>query len=135
MESFPDELRGFVPDSVRLEKECLIMARAIDFDGTPSKTLFETGPIGDSGFWEAVDFITEVLDRERLYFFDIFYKGNNVLVKRLSETESVPLIVDFKRLGWQAYPLQPNLILESEKRRKFFRRLRRFEEAFRLENP
>lgn len=74
------------------------------------------------------------MDCEELYFFDVFHYGNNVIVKKLSETESFPMIVDFKRVGWKSYPLQPQLAFLSERRKKFFRRLGRFEKTFRPED-
>ena len=66
----------------------------------------------------------------KLWFFDVFHLGNNIVIQRLDFDRFKPIIIDFKRSGWASYPLQLNLILDSQKEKKLLRRYERFREMF-----
>jgi hypothetical protein len=57
-----------------------------------------------------------IMASNKLWFFDIFHFGNNILVQRISENKFKPIIIDYKRLGWLSYPLQINLILNRKEK-------------------
>ncbi len=127
---FPSGLGKYLPSYVELKEDILLMERIVDFDGSYSKTVLEHGKVANENFWKDVDSIVEILTRERLWLFDIFHYGNNIVVKKTTPEIFRPVIIDFKRVGWQAYPAQLNLIFESERRKKFYRRLSKFIEKF-----
>ncbi len=126
----PVTLREYFPSYVELKDDMLIMERITDFDGSFSKTVLEYGRVANEYFWKDVETIVEILKKERLWLFDIFHYGNNMVVKKVSEKVYRPVIIDFKRMGWNSYPLQVNLLFESECRKKFHRRLKKFVRRF-----
>ncbi len=128
--SLPDSLMKYFPSFVELKDDMLIMERITDFDGRFSKTVLEYGRVANEFFWKDVETIVEILKDENLWLFDIFHYGNNMVVKKVSEEVFRPVIIDFKRMGWSSYPLQINLLFESECRKKFHRRLKKFIKKF-----
>ena len=128
--SLPSSLREYFPSYVELKDNMLIMERITDYEGEFSKTVLEYGKVTNEYFWKDVETIVEILTKERLWLFDIFHCGNNMVVKKVSEKVYRPVIIDFKRMGWHSYPLQINLLFESECRKKFHRRLKKFIKKF-----
>ncbi|TVR43009.1 MAG: hypothetical protein EA394_02305 [Bacteroidia bacterium] len=129
--SLPGELKPFFNPILQAEKEYLVTARPTDFDGSHSKPVRDYGKINNPEFWHDVEHIVSLLDKHKIWFFDTFQVGSNIFVQRLSESTWRPIIVDYKHLGWKAFPMQFNLLLASEKRKKFYRSYRRFEQNFR----
>ncbi len=127
----PADLKPFFNPIVEARKDHLITNRLIDFDGSHSKPVCEYGQVAHEGFWREVEQIVSLLDAHRIWFFDTFQIGTNIFVQRRSAQDWHPVIVDYKHLGWKAFPMQIHLILDSEKRKKFFRAYRRFELRFR----
>ncbi len=136
VDSLPSSIRSFVPETVRLEKQedtsesLLIMSRTMDFDGQPSRTVQETGPIDNERFWQHVDELVQRMLENELYFCDIFWRGNNILVQRVNETEFRPVLVDVKRRGNSMYPYQLPLRFKTQLKEKFLRRLDSFKREF-----
>jgi len=129
-QNLPENLKEYFPKKYEKRGKLLISERPKDFDGTFSKTLIEYGSINNINFWESIDFIVHQMVDHKLRFFDIFHIGNNILVQRISEDVYKPIIIDCKRIGWSSYPLQINLLLDSEKKKKFYRRFNRFKRKF-----
>lgn len=125
--NLPTELQDYIPRSIRMEEELIIMERPRDFDGVYSKTAQKSGLISNPIFWKHVENIADILLRNNLFFLDIFYHGNNIIVKKISPDEWKPILIDVKRLGFYTYPFQLNLIFKSQQRKKFLRRMERFQ--------
>lgn len=127
----PKQLKPFFPGITHKNGTMLIAERPMDFDNSFSKPLLEYEKISNTNFWNDVDSIAGQLVKHKLWLFDVFHLGNNIIVKRISKNEYKPVIVDFKRFGYSCYPLQLNLLLDSEKEKKLYRRLERFKRDFR----
>ncbi len=127
----PDDLKPYFNPVLEFTGDYLVTSRPVDYDGKHSKPVCEYGKISNVLFWEEISKLLDLFEKHNIWFFDAFLKGRNVFVKKRSKDEWVPIIVDYKRLGWKAYPVQVNLVLDSEKRKKFYRYFRRFETNFR----
>jgi hypothetical protein len=68
-----------------------------DFDGGYSKTVENIGPIDNESFWIHVDKISDIFIKNKIYPFDIFSSGKNVVVQKISESERKPMLIDVKR--------------------------------------
>lgn len=126
----PVKLKPFIPSIIELNGEGLLMERPKDYDGEYSKSIIEAGEVKNKFFWTCVNEICDVFDENQLWFNDVFYKGNNVMVKKLSKDKYVPIMIDLKEVGKNLSPIQFNLIFKSEQKKKFYRRFKRFENAF-----
>ncbi len=129
--NLPEDLKPFFNPIMDATREHLLTARPLDFDGTHSKPVRDYGKITNSVFWKQVEEVVGLLDKHKIWFFDTFQVGTNIFVQRVSESMWKPIIVDYKHLGWKAFPMQFNLLFDSEKRKKFYRSYRRFEQRFR----
>ena len=92
------------------------------------------GKVKNDYFWSCVDDICNIFDQRKLWYQDVFFKGNNVLVKKVTIDKYVPIIIDFKNIGKNFDPIQFNLLLNSEQKRKFYRRFNKFKTAFYQKN-
>lgn len=128
--NLPEDLKPYFPSKYQKKNELLITERPKDFDDSFSKPLIEYGGIDNLSFWKSVDSIANLMVRHKLWLFDVFHMGNNIVVQRISENTYKPIIIDCKRFGWSSYPLQVNLLLDSEKEKKFHRRLDKFKQIF-----
>ncbi len=129
--NLPEELKPYFNPILDAKREYLLTARPLDHDGIHSKPVRDYGKIANEAFWDDVENIVRLLDKNKIWFFDTFQVGTNIFVQRLTEKTWKPVIVDYKHLGWKAFPMQFNLLFDSEKRKKFFRSYRRFEQRFR----
>lgn len=125
----PIDLKKYFPSIVMMCGEDLVMERIKDFDGSCSKTIREFWKIDNMKFWQEIENIARILLEKNMLFFDIF-NSKNIVVKRISENEYVPVIVDFKRLGIGSYSFQFNLVFESERKRKFHKKLQDFKQKY-----
>ncbi len=129
--SIPHEMRQFFPTECYADESGNVLTRRPrDFDGSFSKTVRQFGQISDTGFWKALDDINSLMLKYNLWFFDVFSSGNNMVVQRIDEATSRPVIIDWKRQGWQSYPFQPELWFESGRVKKLKRRFDRFKLKF-----
>ena len=128
--TIPDELKPFFPGVTYRNGEMLVAERPKDYDHYYSKSVLEYGTISDKNFWRYVDEVAEHLIKNKLWLFDVFHFGKNIIVQRVSKNTYKPIIIDYKRFGYLCYPLQVNLILDSEKEKKLYRRLERFRKNF-----
>ena len=129
--SLPRELKPYFSPVVELGSNYLVTGRPVDYDGNHSAPLSAYGKVSNRHFWKDIDRIVSLFEKHDIWLFDIFRLGENVFVQKLSEDVWKPVIVDYKRQGWKSYPAQLNLLLSSERKKKFFRRFRRFQESFR----
>ena len=126
----PEPLKAYIPSNIELTKEGLIMGRPRDYNSDYSVSMIEFGKVRNEYFWNCVDEIRAVFDESKLWYQDVFFLGNNVLVKKVSKDKFVPIMIDLKNIGKNFDPIQFNLLLRSEQRRKFYRRFNRFKTAF-----
>jgi len=126
----PQSLKAYIPSEIHLTETELIMGRPKDYNGEYSKSMIEFGKVKNEYFWKCVDEICTVFEEHSLWYQDVFFKGNNILVKKVSRDRFVPIMIDLKELGNNLSPIQINLILKSEKKRKFYRRFDRFKTTF-----
>lgn len=130
--ALPPVLKPYFNPIVDAGKSFLVTMRPMDFDGSYSLPLNDYGKVGNSHFWEQSELLADLLDSHGIWFLDIF-GSTNVIVQRLDEHLWKPIIIDYKHLGWKAFPMQLNLVLRSERRKKFFRNFHRFQSLFRAE--
>lgn len=130
--ALPPVLKPYFNPIVDAGKSFLVSERPIDFDGSYSRPLNDYGKVGNACFWEQTEQLVKLLDRHRMWFLDIF-GSTNVIVQRLDEKQWKPIIIDYKHLGWKAFPMQMNLVLGSERRKKFYRNYLRFKSHFRAD--
>ena len=135
--SLPGPIRQYAPivmeliRDVRLSpQKILVTSRAFDYDHSPSKSLAETGPVHNEEFWNHIQHISNCMLDFRRYFSDVFHRGQNILVQKLTPTEFRPVLIDLKREGCRTYPYDVLLFLPSEQRRRFRRKLLAFKEKF-----
>ncbi len=126
----PEELVDYIPSNIKLTEEGLIMGRPKDYTGEYSANIIEFGKVRNEYFWKCVDEICVVFEENNLWFQDVFFKGNNVLVKKVSNDKFVPIMIDLKNVGKKLHPVQFNLMLRSEQKRKFYRGFNRFKTEF-----
>ena len=126
----PEELKEFIPSDIELTEKGLIMERPKDYTGDYSLNMIRFGKVSNDYFWSCVDEICAVFDERKLWYQDVFFKGNNIMVKKVSKDKFVPIIIDFKNIGKNFDPFQLNLLLRSEQKRKFYRRFNRFKTEF-----
>lgn len=130
----PDELREYLPPISRLERDDgngetrLVMTRSIDYDGSYSKVVSENGVIRNEMFWQHIEKIMNIMIQNNIFLFDI--TGRNMIVRKLSPTSWQPILIDLKSLDRSMYPYQLNLVLKSEREKKFHRKLRKFKDLY-----
>ncbi len=130
----PSELKPYFNPAVSISSDSLIVVRPMDYDGSHSRPVSDYGKVSNRIFWEEVEHIVSLFEKHNFWFLDAFQLGTNVFVQRLSEEQWRPVIIDYKRQGWRSYPMQLNLLMHSEKRKKFYRKYRRFLTLFK-DNP
>jgi hypothetical protein len=130
----PDTLKEYIPSEVKLTEVGLIMGRPKDYTGEYSVNMIEFGKVRNEHFWNCVDEICAVFEESNLWYHDIFFKGNNVLVKKVSKDKFVPIMIDLKEIGKNLSPVQFHLMLKSEQKRKFYRRFDMFKIEFYLKD-
>ncbi|TVQ45710.1 MAG: hypothetical protein EA362_08425 [Saprospirales bacterium] len=128
--NLPPKLKEFFPPNYQIVGELLISERPRDYSGEYSKIIQEHGPVENASFWEDIDTIFHLLIEHKIWLFDVFNKGTNIIVQKVSENVFRPVIIDCKKFGLKSYPLQIHLWLESERRKKLIRRLSYFHQRF-----
>ncbi len=127
----PKALKPYFNPVIQVSGDHLVAARPMDYNGSHSLPVSDYGKISNDRFWDEVEKVVALFEEHNLWFFDAFQLGTNVFVQRLSSDHWRPIIVDFKRHGWRSYPAQLNLLCDSEKKKKFYRKYQRFVTLFR----
>lgn len=112
-----------------IENDLLISERPQDYDWWFSKTLYEYGKLENTIFWDHIENIKSLILNNEFYLLDTL-QWRNLLVKKISETIYIPIIIACKRLWWKSYPLQINLIFKKEKDKKINRIFQRLRDNF-----
>lgn len=97
-----------------------------NYDGSTAQPLNVTGKLSSSMFYDRLNQLESFFITQKIKFFNI--KPDNILVKKINETDSIPVIYDFKRIGIRTYPFQFQLILNSFAIKKLKRRFARLKE-------
>ncbi len=79
---------GHVMHQIRLVK---------DFNGSISRTIEATGKIANAHFWKSFQRMVDELVRAHIPFYD--FSSKNILVKRVSPTNWIPVLVDYESMG------------------------------------
>lgn len=94
-----------------------------DYDGGVSLPLNQGASACEGTFWERLQELEEFLVNERIWLMDI--RGENLVVKRNYDGTSMPVFIDYKRIGSKTYPFQFLMRFESQIRRRMRRRFER----------
>jgi len=94
-----------------------------DYDGSLSQPLVQYEKVRALSFWERLAQLRAFFMTECLPFFNL--RPDNVIVKRVSETEALPILYDYKRMGVRTWPFQPQLLFNGPTRRKLGRLFQR----------
>jgi len=105
----------------------LAAERAMDFDGKTSKSISKNGKIESRLFWQKFRQLIDFIVEKNIPFNDI--SPSNILVKRISETESIPVLEDFKRMRW--FSMTPNSWIPSQRNRRLAERAGLIEQKYR----
>ncbi len=120
----PDEIKRFFNPVHEANEIFVVTSMPRDYDGSPSLSLKKHNGAANKKFWEEAEFLFHFLVKNKIWFFDIF-NGNNMFVLKESNDEWVPLIIDYKQMGWKAFPFQVHLLFTSQKRKKLKRQYER----------
>lgn len=133
-QSLPEAVRKEFTPEMRMIRGVIVQERVVDYDGEPSLTIGEHtrkfGKVENPIFWERIEQLKRTFLAAEEPLLGVFHKGSNVMVKKVSEDEWVPVLIDFKRLGGRSYPFQPNLQLKGEVQKKFLRQFEKFESSY-----
>lgn len=128
----PTTLRDSFARVLELTKErgknVLYMEPVVDFDGTISRSVLEYQRVHDLSFWRKLDEAVEYMAQQGIAHYGL--KGPNILVRRKSETELVPVIIDYKLIGAGRYPRQPWLWFGNNAVNKMRRKYERFKREY-----
>lgn len=128
--SLPEELKPYFNPVLEAERNYLLMKKPTNHDGSYSRSVRSyQAVIKNEKFWKEVEQLFFLLNKHEQWFFDAF-NGNNMFIQERSESEWVPIIVDYKQEGWIAYPGQINLLLKSERKKKLKRLYGRFTQKY-----
>ena len=109
-------------------RSILIMEKIKDYNRETSKSMNKTGKIKSKAFWKRMESIENYLLQNNIPLFDI--TAANIMVKKISEKNSIPVLIDFKRLGTRTYPFQPQYALKPFARGKVRRQFTRLREQY-----
>lgn len=100
----------------------------LNADGSLPKSLNQYGVVESSGFWMRMDNIEDFFLSRGIPNFNI--NGDNILVKELGDGNYIPVLIDYKRMGTRAYPLQLHLFLKSESAKRVKRKFSAIREKY-----
>lgn len=109
----------------------LYMEAISDYTGQRSLSLNEFGVVQNPFFWKKFDSMLRwMIDSGAVHF---ALKPENIVVKRISETESIPVLIDYKNMDPRRYFLQPWLRIPALAREKMLRRYARVRRKYSAE--
>ncbi len=123
--TIPSEIKPYFNPVIEAEKEYVLTERPRNHDGSFASSVKSHHKISNASFWQHVKNLFQYLEENELWFFDVL-NGNNMFVQKNSETDWRPIVVDYKRLGWKAFPWQIYLAFNRGNRNKLRRRYRKF---------
>ncbi len=123
--TIPETIKPYFNPVIEAEKEYVLTEIPRNYDGSYALPVKRHKKINNKIFWQHVSDLFHFLEKSELWFFDVM-NGNNMFVQKRSETDWRPVIIDYKRMGWQAFPWQIYLAFTWGKRKKLKRRYRKF---------
>ncbi len=106
----------------------LRMERVKNYDGTPAMTLRRHEKIDNPYFWKKFDELVEFLKAKKIPLMD--FSPDNIMVKKISDNQFIPVIVDYKRMSRRNYLFQPSIWLLKGAVNKMLRRAERIRRTF-----
>lgn len=115
LRNLPAELKAHAIRNARVEKvgrfrSALVSDRVMNYDGTHAQTLGEMGRVMNAGFWGHMERLVRLM-KETDSHFDL--TSLNVVVKKNSADDWVPVFVDAKYIGWRG-----NILMRATGRAK-----------------
>lgn len=126
----PKEIKNYFNPVFYANKCFSVCPRPVNYDGSYAQSLRHHKRIADEKFWEEISFIYRFIDQNQLWFLDIFNGYNTYIVDKGKEGFS-PLFVDYKQLGWKAFPLQLDLVFHIRRKEKLKRQYERLVRNYR----
>ncbi len=123
--TIPKKIKPYFNPVIEAEKDYVLTEIPRNYDGSYAMPVKRHKKISNTIFWQHVSDLFHFLEENELWFFDVL-NGNNMFVQKHSESDWRPLIVDYKRLGWKAFPWQVYLVFTWGKKKKLRRRYRKF---------
>ncbi len=120
----PEEIKNYFNPVIFAGKSYSVCPRPLNGDGSYAQSLRHHQGISDDRFWEEIGYVYRFIEERQLWFFDIF-NGRNIFVVEKDKEVLSPLFVDYKQLGWKAFPLQPDLAFHFRKKQKLKRQYER----------
>jgi len=120
----PNEIKNYFNPVFFADKSFSICPRPLNNDGSYAQSLRHYKGIADNKFWEEIRFVYRFIDQNQLWFLDIF-NGRNIFIVNKGKEGFSPLFVDYKQLGWKAFPLQLDLLFHFRKKEKLNRQYER----------
>lgn len=126
--NLPKKLRKYLPEHIAYRDGLLIQSRPKNYDGSYSASVYHSKEVKNELFWEHVKKIEAILLEHQIYPLDIFRGGGNVMIQKINEMEWIPIIIDFKRIGYRpiADSLDFKLMFKSQQKKKFLQRMEAF---------
>lgn len=126
--NLPEELRIYLPKHIEYRNGLLIQSRPKNYDNAYSISVYQAKGVKNAPFWQHVKHIETLLLKHQIYPLDIFRGGGNVMIQKLNEDEWIPIIIDFKRVGYRPFvdSLDLKLMFKSEQKKKFLQRMAAF---------
>jgi hypothetical protein len=123
-DKIPKELRNSFAHIRGVVDGILFQDLIKDSSGSPSRRLAQQEEyIYDKVFWHRMSQLKEFFLDENILNFNL--KPNNILVMERNPTETIPVILDYKRIGPRTYPFQPQLRIHAVAQQKLMRRFER----------
>lgn len=104
LSKLPEEIATYSLTDARLgrtsdKRSALITERPINYDGTYSETMENYGMISNPNFWKHMDRLVKIMKETDSQIVDMNPK--NIVVKKVSVAEMIPIFIDIKRLSNQ----------------------------------
>ena len=118
------DLRGYFVRLFGVKDGILKSELVRDFDWSISETLEQHKQVDSVEFWNRLMDIQRFILAQNIPFYTI--TSANIMVKKISKSNSIPVFTDFKHIGQRLFPLQMWLrikLFSDIKIRRQFRRL------------
>lgn len=118
------DLRGYFVRIFGVKDGILKSELVRDFDWSISETLEQHKQVDSPVFWDRLMDVQRFILVQNIPFYTI--TPANIVVKKISKSNSIPVFVDFKHIGQRLFPLQVWLrikLFSDMKIRRQFRRL------------
>ncbi len=127
--TIPEQIRPYFNPVIEAEKAYMLTEMPRNYDGSYALPVKSHGKISNQVFWQHVNNLFNFFEENELWLFDVL-NGNNMFVRKDSDTDWRPVIIDYKRIGWKAFPWQVYLAFKWGRKKKLRRRYRKFQKKY-----